>query len=111
MLILTVNPLAPKMKELHEFVIPHIASHWREVAGYLEYNIGVIKTIKEKFSCSPVKCCDDLLRNWLSTNNGVGPKTWSTLVFTLMDIKDLENVAKQIEQQITVINTNSRSNK
>jgi len=43
------------MKELHKIVIPHIASYWREVADYLEYNIGVIKTIKEKCNNNPVK--------------------------------------------------------
>ena len=105
--MVTFISLAPKMKELHEFVIPHIASYWREVADYLEYNIGVIKTIKEKCNNNPVKCCDDLLRNWLSTNNGVGPKTWSTLIFTLMDITDLEEVARHIEQKISIINKNS----
>jgi len=90
------------MKELHKIVIPHIASYWREVADYLEYNIGVIKTIKEKCNSNPVKCCDEVLRNWLSTNNGVGPKTWSTLIFTLMDINDLEEVARKIEHQINL---------
>ena len=99
-LTLSANLLAPKMKELHEFVIPHITPYWREVADYLEYNIAVIKTIKEKFNYNPVKCCDDLLRNWLSTSNGVGPKTWSTLIVTLKEIKDLEEVAKQIERHI-----------
>ena len=88
------------MKELHEFVIPHITPYWKEVADYLEYNIAVIKTIKEKFNYNPVKCCDDLLRNWLSTSNGVGPKTWSTLIVTLREIRDLKEVAKQVERHI-----------
>ncbi|XP_065919658.1 uncharacterized protein [Dysidea avara] len=95
--------LPPKMKELHQFVIPHIAAYWREVADYLKYTIGVIKTIKEKYNYDPAKCCDELFRNWLCTSNGVEPKTWSTLINTLKDIKDLEEVAKKIEQQITKI--------
>ena len=93
---------------MHKIVIPHIASYWTEVADYLEYNIGVIKTIKEKCNNNPVKCCDEVLRNWLSTNNGVGPKTWSTLICTLMDIKDLEEMAKKIENQIIDIKRSSK---
>ena len=88
------------MRELHKIVIPHIASYWREVADYLEYNVGVIKTIKEKCNHDPAKCCDELLRDWISTGNGVGPKTWSTLIFALKEIKDIEEIAKHIEQQI-----------
>ena len=96
------------MRELHKIVIPHIASYWREVADYFEFNIGVVKTIKEKCNQDPAECCDEMLRTWLSTSNGVGPKTWSTLIFTLTDIKDLEEVAKQIEQQMTAMKKKSK---
>ena len=71
-----------------------LSPNW--LAKLLTYVLTTLKCYHD-----PAECCDEMLRTWLSTSNGVGPKTWSTLIFTLTDIKDLEEVAKQIEQQMT----------
>ena len=88
------------MKRLHQLVIPNVAAEWKTVADYLDFTLPLIKIIEEQCRNDPVKCCTELFRQWLSSDYGVRPKTWSTLIETLKEITQLSTVTKEIEQKL-----------
>ena len=88
------------MKRLHQLVIPNVAAEWKTVADYLEFTLPMIKIIEEQCRNDPVKCCIELFRQWLSSDYGVRPKTWSTLIETLKEITQLSTITKEIEQKL-----------
>ena len=71
------------MKTMYKCVMSKLAPYWRTVGDYLEY------TVKQRNS---FKCADDrsslvaVLENWIDTNNGRDPKTWSTFIKVLMEL-------------------------
>ena len=80
----------PAMRLLHEIVVPKIAADWSIVADYLEYDLKYKQTIKENCQNDPMKCCVELLEDWLSSNRGVSPKSWSKLIEALKGIRSLK---------------------
>ena len=88
------------MKHLHQLVIPNVAAEWKTVADYLEFKLPMIKIIEVQCKDDPVRCCTELFRQWLSSDYGVGPKTWSTLIKTLKEIEQLSMVTKEIELKL-----------
>ena len=88
--------LNPKL--IHKHVIPRISTEWETVSVYLEYSIPMKRAIKKANRGQPRKCCTELLEDWISTDNGVKPKTWKKLIEVLSEISSLAMVAKQIEQ-------------
>ena len=91
---------APKMKDLHKTVFPKIAAEWRTVADFLEYDIVVINLIAETGREDPMKCCTELFLDWLTTDNGLTPKTWSTLIETVKEISQLWGVGEHIAESL-----------
>ena len=92
--------LEPNMKWMHKIIIPNVSHCWETVADFLEYPIPKKKEIIERQRGDPTKCCVELLEDWLSTDNGVKPKTWSKLLSLLKEIRELKNVSLSIEQQL-----------
>ncbi|XP_065900704.1 uncharacterized protein [Dysidea avara] len=90
----------PAMRLLHEVVIPRIAADWSLVADYLEYEVEDKKLIREKCHHDPLKCCVELLENWLSTDKGASPKSWSKLIEILRQIKILTSTTEKIVQDL-----------
>ena len=88
------------MKLLHQLVIPRIAEHWELIADYLKYKVEFINLIKEKKFTGNIDCCVTLFEDWLSTNNGASPKTWSTLIKVLREIKPLASTTVEIIQDL-----------
>ena len=88
------------MKQLHQLVIPSVAAEWKAVADYLEFTLPMIKIIEEQCRSDPVKCCIELFRQWLSSDYGAGPRTWSTLIKSLKEIKQVSMVTEQIELKL-----------
>ena len=88
------------MKWVHKIVIPNISFCWKTVADFLEYTIAKKKEIDERQRGDPTKCCVELLEDWLSTDNGVKPKTWSKLLSLLKEIRDLRNASLSIQEQL-----------
>ena len=86
----------PAMRLLHEVVIPRIAADWSIVADYLEYEIEYKRIIKKKCHDDPVECCVELLEDWLSSNRGVSPKSWSRLIEALRGIRSLTATTEKI---------------
>ena len=95
------------MRLLHEMVIPRIAADWNIVADYLEYEVEDKQAIKEKFPDDPLRCCVELLEDWLSSGRGVSPKSWSRLTEVLKGIKSLtattEIIIKDLAQAGVVL--------
>ena len=45
-------------------------------------------------------CCKALLEDWVTTDNGVKPKTWEKLIEVLSDIEELQPVIEEIKQKL-----------
>ena len=88
------------MRLLHEIVVPMIAADWSIVADYLEYEVEYKQVIKEKCHNDPERCCVELLEDWLSSNRGVSPKSWSRLIEALKGIKSLTATMEKIIQDL-----------
>ena len=76
------------MADINKIVIPRIQAEWEQVAFALRYSIPKVKAIKENNQYSK-KCCLELFVDWLSTDHGAGPKTWSTLIETTVATNEI----------------------
>ena len=90
------------MRLLHEIVVPRIAADWSIVADYLGYEVEYKRLIKENCRDNAQRCCVELLEDWLSSDRGVSPKSWSTLIEALKEIKSItattEKIIKDLEK-------------
>jgi len=50
---------------------------------------------------SPRECCTALLKDWISTDNGVKPKTWRKLIEVLSEMDEMESVVEEIIKGLT----------
>ena len=92
--------LEPQMGVLNEIVVPRISAEWEDVAYALCYKIPAVNIIKRKHKDDPKRCCKELLTDWLATNNGVGPKIWSTLLDKLETIGELTAAREEIRKKL-----------
>ena len=88
------------MHHLNKIVVPVVAAEWEDIAYALEYKIPAVKLIEKKHKEDPKKCCKELFKDWLSTDNGVKPKTWQTLIDTLKEVDKLDAVTKDITENL-----------
>ena len=88
------------MVDIIEIVIPKIQAEWEYVAYALRYQIPTVKAIKAKCNDNPKKCCKELFEDWLSTNHGASPKTWSTLLDKLKKVEDLAAARDEIMEEL-----------
>ena len=88
------------MRWMHKIVIPNVSFCWKTVADFLEYPIAKKKEIEERQHGDPTKCCVELLEDWLCTDNGVKPKTWSTLLTVFNETGELSSTFYSIEKQL-----------
>jgi len=98
--LLLYDTVGPTMRLIKTYIIPKIAARWEDVADFLDYEPETIELIKQKHHGDGEQCCDGLIRDWLSTNHGVGPKTWATLLERLKEIKVLATATSDIERQL-----------
>ena len=96
MIFCYITGINPKL--LHKHVIPRVSAEWETVAAHLEYTIPMKKTIRKANRGLPKECCTELLEDWISTDNGVKPKTWEKLIEVLSEISSLAMVTKEIKQ-------------
>ena len=87
------------MFDLTKIVIPNIMNEWEYITEALHYDLAIIKSIKDKEREDPKKCCQELFKDWLMTNNGAkaGPKVWTTLVHAL---KEVDEISADITEDI-----------
>ena len=88
------------MKWMHKIVIPEVSYYWGKIADYLEYPVAKKRQIEERQRGDPHNCCAELMEDWLTSDRGVGPKTWHKLVSVLKEIKELSFSATTIEQRL-----------
>ena len=86
---------------VNKFIVRQIMSYWEDVAfNSLHYDIPAVKGIEAKHKGDPEKCCKELFKDWLSTENGIGPKTWETLLKQLKEVDELAASIDKISKQL-----------
>ena len=88
------------MKWMHKVVISEVSYCWRTIADYLEYPVAKKKEIEERQRGDPYKCCAELMEDWLTSDRGVGPRTWDKLVSVLKEVGELSSSVTTIEQRL-----------
>ena len=94
------------MRLLHEIVVPRIAADWSMVADYLKYELEYKRLIRENCRDNALRCCVELLEDWLTSNRGVTPKSWSKLIEVLREIKSLKATTEKIVQDLATAGIN-----
>ena len=64
----------PEIWDLIDIVIPKINAKWDYVAYSMKYGIPAVNAF-EKDSHDSKQSCLNLFKDWLSTENGITPKT------------------------------------
>ena len=95
--------LEPIMHHLNTIAIPKLAAEWESVAYALRYGIPIVQRIRSNHHGDAKKCCNKLFEDWLSTGNGVEPKTWDTLLSKLKEIVELDAVTNEIKEKLIQI--------
>ena len=88
------------MHDLNRFVIPEIEAHWEEVAYALDFEISAVKSIHIKHNGDPKKCCQELLKSWLTTSQGVSPKILLTLLQRINEVSELATVRARVLENL-----------
>jgi len=91
------------MKHLNSIVVPKIAAKWRRFADSLEFDSGIVNTIDAKYRNYPEECCEEVFRDWLSLDHGIGPRTWSKILKVLKETRGCEAAHEQIEIEIKLL--------
>jgi len=99
-IILYSNTLVPGMHHVMTVLVPKIASHWKAVAFNLHYDITRVKIIQEQCRDDPENCTCELFMHWLQSNEGLGPRSWETLLTALKQIPKLTAVTESIEREL-----------
>ena len=96
----------PTMKLLLKYVFKHIAYNWDEIADILEFTIEQKRLIEKKERGDPKECCKRLFEDWLM-GDGIGPKTWETLLEELDNSGSYETAFDEIERNLQEYYTKS----
>ena len=88
------------MHHLNKIVVSEVAAEWKDIAYALGYKISAVKLIQSKCKEDPKKCCKYLFEDWLSTDNGVKPKTWQTLIDKLKEVDELHSATEEITKKL-----------
>ena len=91
--------LEPEMGDIVVFVIPKVKAFWKNIAYVLRYDIQVVKAIGQNHQ-NVEECCQELFEDWLTTDYGVKPKTWSTLLTHLKKLEELAAAIEAIEEKL-----------
>ena len=84
------------MHDLNRIVVPQVSAEWEDIAYTLQYDILTVENISTKCRGNPTKCCKELFKNWLATDNGAKPKIWKTLMDRHTDIEELCAITEDI---------------
>ena len=77
------------MRLLYKIVIPKISAHWDVVLASLEYDLAFKQELDRKYRGNSRECCTALLEDWISSNRGISPKTFTKLLEVLCKINDV----------------------
>ena len=88
------------MHHVMRVVVPKIAGHWKEVAFNLHYDVTRVRIIQEQCRDDPEQCSCELFMYWLQSSEGMGPRSWETLMSVFKDIPKLTAVSESIEREL-----------
>ena len=88
------------MWDMIKIVIPKVKANWKHLAYSLKYDIPDVKAIERDCRDSE-QCCEKLFEDWLSTNHGVSPKTWCTLLQKIKEVNSLFAAADDIKRELS----------
>ena len=71
------------MKTMYRHVVSKLSPYWTTVSDYLEYSVVERNSFR---AANSKKSLTALLENWISTDNGRKPKTWSTFIEVLEEL-------------------------
>ena len=71
------------MKTMYRCVVKKLAPYWTTVGGYLEYSVRERNAFE---GANDKKSLVAVLENWIGTDNGRQPKTWSTFIRVLIEL-------------------------
>jgi len=86
--IIALLIIEPQMADINKIVVPRIHTEWEDFAYALRYKIATVRGIKANNENTKT-CCKELFIDWLSTDHGVGPKTWKTVIEKLKEVDEL----------------------
>ena len=88
------------MHQVVKIVVPRIAGHWKEVAYNLHYDVTRVRIIQERCRDDPEQCTCELFMYWLLSSEGLGPRSWETLLSALKQMPNLKAVSESIEKEL-----------
>ncbi|XP_065916801.1 uncharacterized protein [Dysidea avara] len=90
----------PIVMDLVDIVLPRIFEDWKSIAIDLEFEQNTISVIQQSCRNDSRSSCMQMLSEWIFTENGLTPKTWATLLFTLKQMKKLNSACIDIENDL-----------
>ena len=88
------------MYHVMKVVVPKIAGHWKTVAFNLHYDVTRVRIIQEQYRDDPEQCTCELLMYWLQSSEGLGPRSWETLLSVFKETPKLRAVSESIESEL-----------
>ena len=88
------------MHDLNRIVVPKVSAEWEDIAYALQYDIPTVEQISVQHNDNPTKCCKELFKNWLATDNGTKPKIWQTLLDKLKEVENLHSITDDIIKKL-----------
>jgi len=88
------------MHQVVKVVVPRIAGHWKAVAYNLHYDVTRVRIIQEQYRDDPEQCSCELFMYWLQSSEGLGPRSWETLLSALKQVPNLKSVTESIEKEL-----------
>ena len=88
------------MSDLLKIVVPKTAAHWDTLAYFLDFEVPRVEIIRKQYPNDPEGSCKEVFIHWLTSDEGISPKTWGVLLKSLKEIKKLTAVTEQIEKAL-----------
>ena len=88
------------MHHVMRVVVPKIAGHWKAVAFNLHYDVTRVRTIQEQCRDDPEQCTCEMFMYWLQSSEGLGPRSWETILSALKETTKLRAVSESIESEL-----------
>ena len=70
------------------------------MAYFLELEVPRVEIIRKQYLNDPEESCTEVFVHWLTSDEGISPKSWGGLLKALKDIKKLTAVTEQIENEL-----------
>ena len=93
MYIINFVLIEPQLHLVLKVVVPKVAAHWVTVAHNLQFDVSRVKIIEQKCRGDPEKCAYELFTYWLQSSEGIGPRSWNTLLHVLNQIPQIKALA------------------